>query len=185
MKEQTLARNIAVFSLGLGLAELLAPRKVARLIGVSEDHERTLQLLGLREIASGLGIMQGKPGVFLWSRVAGDIMDLSLLGAALKSPQSDKRRVNTAIAAVVGVTVLDVVASALCSRSHAEPGWRISEPESYRGAISREDPAALRAASDEAMRHQSGHVWREDEDDMRGDSTASRTNDGDLTRAIE
>jgi hypothetical protein len=162
MKEQTLARNLAAFSLGLGLAELLAPRKIARLIGVSEDNERTLQMLGLREIASGLGIMQGKTGYFLWSRVAGDIMDLGLLSAAMRSAQSDKRRLNVAIAAVVGVTILDVVASSLCSRSHSEPGWRISEPEGYRGGISQDEPTALRAAADEAMRDQSGHVWREE-----------------------
>lgn len=162
MKEQTLNRNLALFSLGLGLAELLAPRKIARLIGVSEDNGRTLQMLGLREIASGLGIMQGKPSYFLWARVAGDIMDLSLLGAAMKSPQSDKRRLNVAMAAVVGVTVLDVIASSLASRSHTEAGWRIAGPENYRGGITQDDPLARRAATDEAMQHQSGHLWRED-----------------------
>src|SRR4051812_25695810 len=102
MKEQTLARNLAVFSLGLGLAELFAPRKLAQLIGISEEHTRTLQALGLREIGSGLGIMQGRPAYFLWSRVAGDAMDLALLGAALNSDRSNRRRVSLAIAAVAG-----------------------------------------------------------------------------------
>src|SRR3954468_22645484 len=162
MKEQTLARNLAVFSLGLGLAELLAPRKVAQLIGVSEEHERTLQALGLREIASGLGIMQGKAPYFLWSRVAGDLMDLALLGAALKSDRSDKRRVGFAIGAVAGVTLLDVIASSMTSRDPSEPGWRIADSEGYRRGMSVEDPASLRAASDDAMQqHQSGHVWRD------------------------
>src|SRR5687768_10776198 len=75
MNEYQLARNLGAFSIGLGLAEILFPRQLARLIGVSEEHDKTLLLLGLREMASGLGIMQGKPAYFLWSRVAGDIMD--------------------------------------------------------------------------------------------------------------
>lgn len=164
MNEQSLARGLAAFSLGLGFAELLAPRRVAQLIGISEDHARLLQLMGLREIGSGLGIMQGKPKYFLWSRVAGDALDLSLLGAAMRSPETDRRRASIAMGAVAGVTILDVVASILHSREHTEPGWRIADPGTYRGAISEDDPHALRAATDEAMRsHQSAHVWREEE----------------------
>ena len=94
MNEYQLARNLGTFSVGLGLAELFAPRHVARLIGLGEGHEKTLQLLGLREIASGVGILQGKPAYFLWSRVAGDIMDLGLLGAALNSDQGDRTRMS-------------------------------------------------------------------------------------------
>lgn len=152
MNEHQLARNLAAFSVGLGLAELLAPRAVARLIGVSEEHEKTLQLLGLREIASGLGIMQGKPPYFLWSRVAGDLMDLSFLGAALKSPRNDHRRVESAMIAVAGVTVLDILASVLQSRRYEEPGWRDRRPLESRGAISREDPVQLRASTEKAMK---------------------------------
>jgi hypothetical protein len=173
MKEQTLARNLAVFGLGLGMAELLAPRYIARCIGVSEDNTRWLQALGLREIGSSLGIMQGKPGPFLWSRVAGDIMDLSLLAAALRSPETERRRVNTAIAAVAGVTILDVIAASLCSRDHSEPSWRVSEPTGYRSGMSTGEPATLRSACDEAMaRHPAGH--RSAEDQASSDGGESR-----------
>ncbi len=164
-----------MFSIGLGLAELLAPRKVARLIGVSEDHSRTLRALGLREIGSGLGIMQGRTAYFLWSRVAGDIMDLSLLGIALKSPHNDRRRVTGAIAAVAGVTILDVIASAMASRNPSEPGWRVQEPWNYRAGIERDEPQALRSSVDEAMTLQSGHVHREEGEnghDERADQLA-------------
>jgi hypothetical protein len=147
MKEQQLARNLAVLSLGLGAAELLAPRQVARLIGISEEHEKTLQMLGLREIASGLGIMQGKPAYFLWSRVAGDIMDLALLGAAMKSDRSERRRLEGALFAVAAVTVADIVASVLHSRDHTEPGWRDRRPMSSRAGIARGE-SALPGASD-------------------------------------
>jgi hypothetical protein len=159
MNEYQLARNLSLFSLGLGLAELVAPRSVARLIGVSEEHEKMLQLLGLREIASGLGIMQGKPAHFLWSRVAGDIMDLTLLASVLNSNRSDRQRVEAAIVAVATVTAVDIIASVQHTRRFEDPSWRDRRPMESRGAISREDPAALRASADEAMqRYQSAHV---------------------------
>lgn len=137
MKEQQLARNLALFSLGLGAAELFAPRQVARMIGIDEEHAKTLQMLGLREIASGLGIMQGKPSYFLWSRVAGDVMDLALLGSAMKSERTDQRRLEGAIFAVAAVTVADIVASLLHSRDHTEPDWRDRRPMSSRAGIAR------------------------------------------------
>ncbi|HEX8089368.1 MAG TPA: SRPBCC family protein [Blastocatellia bacterium] len=107
--DERLATGLGWFSIGLGLAEVLAPKGMARLIGVSEDHPILFRVLGLREIASGIGILtQRRPAGWVWSRVAGDVMDLSLLGAALASDDSDKGRLAAATAAVVGVTALDV-----------------------------------------------------------------------------
>jgi len=45
-----LAKGLGWFSIGLGLAEFLAPHAMARLTGV--PHPRLLQLYGLREIAA-------------------------------------------------------------------------------------------------------------------------------------
>ena len=147
MNQQSLARNIAAFSIGLGLAELLAPRKVARLIGVSEDHERLLQAMGLREIVSGLGIMQGKSSRFLWGRVAGDAMDLALLAAARRAQRNDPHRIGIAMAAVAGITALDIVASLLHSRGYARPEWRDPRPMSARGGLMRPPSPAVHATS--------------------------------------
>jgi hypothetical protein len=147
MKQHALARNLAIFSLGLGLAELLAPRKVARLIGVDEEHERLLQALGLREIASGLGILQGNPKHFLWSRVAGDAMDLALLAAARRSKHRDDHRIRVAMVAVAGATALDLLAAVLHTRDHAEPEWRDSRSMETRGGLMRDDTQALRSTS--------------------------------------
>ena len=144
MNEQQLARNLAVFSLGLGLAELLAPRQTARLIGIGEEHEKTLQLLGLREIASGLGLMQGKSSYFLWSRVAGDVMDLGLLATAMKSERNDRRRLQGAIVAVAAVTALDILASVLHSRDYIDPAWRDSRPMESRAGIRQEHRGTMR-----------------------------------------
>ncbi|MEW6296759.1 MAG: SRPBCC family protein [Thermodesulfobacteriota bacterium] len=116
--EERLARALGWFSIGLGLAEVAAPRSLARLIGVS-DHRALLRVLGLREIASGLGILttRRRPAGWLWARVGGDVVDLALLGAALESGNTRRGRVTAAAAAVAGVTVVDLLCSQGLSRS--------------------------------------------------------------------
>jgi uncharacterized membrane protein len=65
--------------------------------------------MGLREITAGIGILTTRrPAGWVWSRVAGDAMDLALLGTALASKDSDKGRVAAATGAVIGVTALDI-----------------------------------------------------------------------------
>jgi hypothetical protein len=126
---------------------------VARLIGIDEEHSKTLQMLGLREIASGLGIMQGKPAYFLWSRVAGDVMDLALLATAMKSERSERNRLEGAVFAVAAVMVADIVASVLHSRDHTEPAWRDRRPMSSRAGIPRGESFSPAAHEREAMPH--------------------------------
>ncbi|MFL5471431.1 MAG: hypothetical protein ACJ8AM_03660, partial [Gemmatimonadales bacterium] len=93
---QRRARGLGWFSIGLGLAEIGAPRALARLIGISDDDEtrNTMFALGLREITSGIGILASpqSPG-WVWSRVGGDLMDLALLGKAMSDDQNDRNRV--------------------------------------------------------------------------------------------
>ena len=109
-----LATFLGLFSVGLGLAELLAPRTMARRTGVR--HVGLLRGYGARELASGVGILgTDRPGFWLWSRVAGDAMDLATLAAAYAEGNSrDRGRAMMAAAAVAGVTVLDV----LCAAEH-------------------------------------------------------------------
>ncbi len=106
------ARGLGWFSIGLGLAQIAAPRTIARLIGVNDDDEsrNTMFAVGLREITSGVGILsRARPAGWVWSRVGGDLMDLALLGKAMGSEDNDRNRVAAATAAVVGVTLLDVM----------------------------------------------------------------------------
>jgi uncharacterized membrane protein len=103
------ARGLGWFSIGLGLAQIGAPRSVARLIGVRDDDEtrNTMFAIGLREITSGIGILSSsRPTGWVWSRVGGDLMDLALLGRSMNA-SNDKSRVAAATAAVAGVTVVD------------------------------------------------------------------------------
>ena len=105
-----LAKGLGWFSIGLGLAELLAPRAVANISGVSNKHTGLIRLYGLREIGSGIAIFaQEKPTEGVWSRVAGDAVDLVSLGVAAKNPDAKMGRVAFATANVLAVTALDVM----------------------------------------------------------------------------
>ena len=103
------AQALGWFSIGLGAAELFAPKQVAKLIGIDghADH-RWLQAMGLREIGVGLGIL-GEPRPVRWMqlRVAGDALDAALLARCLGAETSDRNRVMGAIGAVAGVAALD------------------------------------------------------------------------------
>ena len=117
-----LARGLGWFSIALGAAELLAPEQMGELIGV-KNRNNTLRMLGLREIASGIGILsQPKPAGWVWSRVGGDAMDLAFLGKALTSDGTDKGRATMAAAAVLGVAALDF----LCAQQLSEE-WEAPE----------------------------------------------------------
>jgi uncharacterized membrane protein len=94
----------------------MAPRAVARMAGIStagpfsrQEPTAILRLSGLREIATGLGIVsRRRPAGWLWARVAGDLLDLTFLGNALRGGKADPVRLATATAAVAGITAIDV-----------------------------------------------------------------------------
>ena len=141
--EEQLARGLGWFSIGLGLAELLAPRGVAKVAGV-KGNTGLIQLLGLREIAHGVAIFaQGRrPAGALWARVAGDALDLACLGAAFASPDSDKARLAFATSNVLAVTALDL----LCARQ-LSAGDGEGKPE--RGSIPVNKSIVVNAAPEE------------------------------------
>ena len=125
-----LARGLGWFSIALGAAELFAPRALTRSIGAGEHTELT-RFCGLRELAAGIGLLtQANPTPWLWSRVAGDAMDLTLLGLAMRDADSDEMaRLISATLSVVGVTALDVYAAQASSTR---------EPRSAPGALRRD-----------------------------------------------
>ena len=115
-----LSVGLGLFSVGLGMAEVLAPRAMARLVGI-EQSERTpsiVRAFGAREIGSGVAIlMQPHRAAPMWSRVAGDAVDLSYLASAFRAEGSDVRRAAAAMAAVIGVTALDVICAKRLGRA--------------------------------------------------------------------
>lgn len=119
MKQQDLARALGWFSIGLGVAELLAPRKLEKAIGVRKRHTGLTRSYGLRELTAGIGLLtadEKKLSPWMWSRVAGDVLDIASLGSGFASDRNDKKKLTFATAAVLGVTVADI----LCSMKLAE-----------------------------------------------------------------
>lgn len=110
-----LANFLGWFSIGLGAAELLIPGTLARVVGIDDDDDnrRLMRGLGLRELTSGVGILaqDARRAEWLWSRVAGDAMDLAFLGKALGNGGNERARTAAATAAVLGVAALDVAAA--------------------------------------------------------------------------
>jgi uncharacterized membrane protein len=129
---EQLAVGLGWFSIGLGVAELTAPRSVARLIGAPDD-DATLSLLrvfGAREIGSGLAILSepDRPA-WMWSRVGGDMIDLAALGAAMRSDRADLGRLAAAAAFVAGATAIDAYTARQLSEAGATPGARARRAE--------------------------------------------------------
>lgn len=107
------ARGLGWFSIGLGLAQVLAPRVVARATGL-QGHELLLQAYGLRELAVGAGLLaSSRPSAWLWARVAGDALDMATLGSRLHADNPGRLNTAVALAAVAGVTGVDVA----CARA--------------------------------------------------------------------
>ena len=120
--KDSLARFLGWFSIGLGIAQVAAPRQLCTLVGADPDGlaPRVMRALGARERAQGTGILvRPRPTGWLWSRVAGDALDLSLL--LLVAAKNRRARTLVAIANVVAVTVPDVYESRYLSRKNGPP----------------------------------------------------------------
>jgi uncharacterized membrane protein len=148
-----LAIGLGWFSIALGAAELLAPRSLDRAVGAS-SHPSLTRFCGLREIAAGVGLLtQADPAPWLWARVAGDAMDLALLGMAMPDADDDERaRLAGATLAVAGVTALDVFAARRASAPE-----RRSAPGALRadGSVRVEHSLAVNKTPEECY-----HLWR-------------------------
>jgi hypothetical protein len=118
---RTLARSLGWFSFGLGAVEVLAPKRVTRFLGVSDSHAPLVRLYGMREVASGLGIMAERtPAAGVWSRVAGDALDLATLSLALTGPSRRRDRVLTAMVVVAGAMAVDTMAAKKLTQRRAD-----------------------------------------------------------------
>lgn len=129
LDDRQLMQALGWLSIGLGLVELIAPRAFGRAIGVG-DHPALMRMLGLREITSGVGMLSERsPGTWAWSRVAGDAMDLALLGAASNRSEANPKRIAMAATTVLGVTALDVYSGQRLTQPQSEQSPQIAVTE--------------------------------------------------------
>lgn len=117
MNEKKVARALGWFSIGLGVAEVVATKRLGKSLGM-EDRTGLLRALGLREIATGIGVLsQSRPAASMWARVGGDVLDLAAFGSACTADNPKRSNVGIALGSVAAVTVLDAVCA-----------WRLSTP---------------------------------------------------------
>jgi hypothetical protein len=86
MTDDKLTRVLGWASAGLGPPLLLAPVRSARVLGI-EDGPRPRAILagvGVRELTAAPGLLGQRSPRWLWSRLVGDLIDLALLGRALR-----------------------------------------------------------------------------------------------------
>ena len=116
----TLARGLGLASLALGVPQVAAPDRFAEAVGAQPGGAtRDLTVgIGVRELTAAAGLLlRGSSPTFLWSRVAGDVMDLVLLGAALRRGGPGRSRTVAATAAVAGIAALDLGAARRSTRA--------------------------------------------------------------------
>ncbi|HET8791482.1 MAG TPA: hypothetical protein VFM75_09760 [Modicisalibacter sp.] len=141
-----LARGLGWFSIGLGLFELFAPRKLTNALGL-QGRETLVRACGAREIVTGIGALSHNPTPAIWSRVGGDAMDLATLTPALKPGNPKRDNALLAVGIVLGAAAVDIYCAQALTRRHK----RLAGPTpdySHRSGFSQ--PAALMrgAASD-------------------------------------
>src|SRR5690349_17305725 len=103
-----MSRALGVAGIGIGAAELFAPLWLSKQLGI-KPRATLLRTMGAREIASGLGIVaRDNPTPGQWTRVLGDVIDIALLGVALRHSRR-RRIVLGALTAVLAISAIDLI----------------------------------------------------------------------------
>jgi hypothetical protein len=118
-----LARGLGWFSIGLGLTELLAPRAITRTLGL-QGQEGLVRAFGVRELGHGMLSLSVDKRVGLWSRVAGDILDIATVLPALGPGNRKRGNAELAFVMLLGVTALDILGAQGVSVRHSRQRGR-------------------------------------------------------------
>jgi uncharacterized membrane protein len=133
-----LATGLGLFSLGLGVAQLAAPGRVNRAIGVRDDARSRFwqRVVGVQELSAAAGILGPPPTrPFLWGRTAGDVQHIAMLAFALRGRGQDPARLAAAIASVAGCLGADALASVRSSAHTQHDDDEEAGPMEARAAI--------------------------------------------------
>lgn len=107
-----IAQGLALVGIGIGIAEVVAPKALARCAGIGR-HSNLVQAAGVREILTGLLVLAaGNPKAWLWTRVSGDAMDATVLARGLRLSNPDCLRAMAATLALMPVMLLDILCAA-------------------------------------------------------------------------
>ena len=116
-----LAQSLGVFSIVLGLFELICGRWLGRLLGF-DGKKHIVRFYGGREILTGVAILASKdPTPWVWGRVAGDALDIGTLAYGYTRDPDNVGAKLSALAAVAGATAADVYCAAKLSGESKMP----------------------------------------------------------------
>jgi hypothetical protein len=128
--------GLGYFSIALGLAEVMAPGRLARFLGLegSKGARKTLFAFGLRELAAGGMLLRG-PAVStnVWNRVIGDAIDAGALGLAF-TRSNRKGAVAGALAFVGGAMAADWLTARALDRDTGRTFPKASRSEAAQSA---------------------------------------------------
>jgi hypothetical protein len=113
-----IARALGWFSIGLGIAELVGARHITRLLG-TDGSEGLIRAFGAREIGAGIVSLSVDKHVGLWSRVAGDVLDIAALASARRPGNPKRHNIDSALAMVAGITLLDLLAAQMATMTRS------------------------------------------------------------------
>lgn len=124
----SLAKGLGWFSIALGLTELFAPRRITRPLGM-EGKEALVRVYGAREIGSGILSLSVDKNLGLWSRVAGDGLDIATVMTALRPDNPKRDNVVIALALLLGITAIDLIDAQASTARHSRG---VGRKRSYR-----------------------------------------------------
>jgi len=104
------ATTMGLFSYALGTWQILRPGAVNRVMGVPDHNPNHVvqRLLGVREIVTGTGVLFGdNTSGWMWGRVAGDVMDITIVGGQLAGRLGTRSRLIGTLVFLTGVLVYD------------------------------------------------------------------------------
>ncbi|MEV4754902.1 SRPBCC family protein [Micromonospora sp. NPDC049559] len=115
-----LPRALGALSLGLGAALLARPGMARELAGAERSVVAPLVIRGVaaRELLHAAGLLASRqPAGWVWSRVAGDAMDLALMGRAALNLRGDRRhRALMTTGALAGIALVDLAVAVYTGR---------------------------------------------------------------------
>jgi len=119
-----LARGLGWFSIALGMAEITAPHRLARTLGM-DGHEPIVLAYGVREVVNGIGILASDdPTPWVWGRVGGDALDIATVAAGMSGDNPRIGNAAVALVSLLGITAVDLY----CARGLGEERERRSAP---------------------------------------------------------
>jgi hypothetical protein len=112
------------FSIGLGVVGLVAPRRMTRAFGM-RGQEPAFRAFGAREIAAGVLSLSVDRTAGIWSRVAGDMLDITTISSAVHPSNPKRRNAKLAVTLVAGVALIDIMTAMCLSNRHRRSGTSV------------------------------------------------------------